>query len=106
MDQWLNSRCARNFSRQPSPLHHRSRRSRGATLLAVRLWAAKLRRTTFKQGDFEITVLSDGHLVLPSNLLGADAPPEERKAFLEAHRAPAKNISRPTSPARSAPAPT
>ena len=26
---------------------------------------------TFKQGDFEITVLSDGHLVLPANLLRA-----------------------------------
>jgi glyoxylase-like metal-dependent hydrolase (beta-lactamase superfamily II) len=39
---------------------------------------------TFAQGDFEITVVSDGHLVLPSNILGPDAPPEERQALLEA----------------------
>src|SRR6185312_10436849 len=39
---------------------------------------------SFKQGDLEVMVLSDGHLVLPTNLIAADAPPEERKAVLTA----------------------
>jgi glyoxylase-like metal-dependent hydrolase (beta-lactamase superfamily II) len=37
---------------------------------------------TFKFGDLEISVVSDGHLVLPVSILAPDAPPEELKAIL------------------------
>jgi len=39
---------------------------------------------TFKQGAVDVTVVSDGHLVLPTNLLAPDAPAAERKAILDA----------------------
>jgi glyoxylase-like metal-dependent hydrolase (beta-lactamase superfamily II) len=39
---------------------------------------------SFKQGDFEIIVVSDGHLVLPANILAPEAPPEELQALLKA----------------------
>jgi glyoxylase-like metal-dependent hydrolase (beta-lactamase superfamily II) len=39
---------------------------------------------SFKQGAVEVTVVSDGHLVLPVNLLAPDAPADERKALLAA----------------------
>ena len=38
----------------------------------------------FKHGAFEITIVSDGHLVLPTSMLAANAPPEERAALLKA----------------------
>jgi glyoxylase-like metal-dependent hydrolase (beta-lactamase superfamily II) len=38
---------------------------------------------TFKHGAFEISVVSDGHLVLPANLLGPDAPRAELEALLK-----------------------
>ncbi|MFH0298556.1 MBL fold metallo-hydrolase [Bradyrhizobium sp. 31Argb] len=37
----------------------------------------------FRQGDFEITVLSDGHLVLPATIHGLDAPREEVHRLLQ-----------------------
>ena len=39
---------------------------------------------TFKQGDFEITVVSDGYLVFPAPAIAPDAPIEEVKALLDA----------------------
>jgi glyoxylase-like metal-dependent hydrolase (beta-lactamase superfamily II) len=39
---------------------------------------------SFKQGEADITVVSDGHLVLPSKLIAPDAPAQERQAVLEA----------------------
>jgi hypothetical protein len=33
---------------------------------------------TFNHGAFEVTVVSDGHLVLPVSFLAPDAPPAER----------------------------
>ena len=36
----------------------------------------------FSLGDFEITILSDGHLTLPTTVIGVDAPREEVVAFL------------------------
>ena len=39
---------------------------------------------TFTHGAFEVTVVSDGHLVLPASMLWPDAPPEELKALLAA----------------------
>jgi glyoxylase-like metal-dependent hydrolase (beta-lactamase superfamily II) len=55
----------------------------GAMALPPRLWAAEAPHT-FKQGDFEITVVSDGHLVLPASILAPEAPQDELKALLEA----------------------
>ncbi|MBS0533505.1 MAG: MBL fold metallo-hydrolase [Proteobacteria bacterium] len=40
--------------------------------------------TAFKHGDFDVTVVSDGHLVLPVSFLAADADPAERAAMLAA----------------------
>jgi glyoxylase-like metal-dependent hydrolase (beta-lactamase superfamily II) len=57
----------------------------------VRLWAAEA-PFTFKQGDFEVSVVSDGHLTLPSNIFAGDAPPEERKALLDAAGLGGENI--------------
>jgi glyoxylase-like metal-dependent hydrolase (beta-lactamase superfamily II) len=37
---------------------------------------------TFKHGAFEITVVSDGHLVIPAAVAAPDAPPAERNALL------------------------
>jgi len=53
---------------------------------------------TFKQGDFDITVLSDGSLTLPAALLGPDTPAEERKAFLDAAGITGENITPPANP--------
>lgn len=39
---------------------------------------------SFQHGAFEVTVVSDGHLVLPTSFLAPDAPPAERNALLEA----------------------
>jgi len=40
----------------------------------------------FNIGDVRLTVVSDGHLGLPTTGLGVNADPEEVKAFLKAHR--------------------
>lgn len=37
----------------------------------------------FDHGEFEVTVVSDGHLVLPTALLAPEAPPAARTAVLE-----------------------
>jgi glyoxylase-like metal-dependent hydrolase (beta-lactamase superfamily II) len=39
---------------------------------------------TFKQGDYDVSVVSDGTLLLPLSLVGPDAKPEEVKALLGA----------------------
>lgn len=39
---------------------------------------------TFKLGDFEITVVSDGHMMVPARLAAPDAPESERNAALAA----------------------
>jgi glyoxylase-like metal-dependent hydrolase (beta-lactamase superfamily II) len=55
----------------------------GTAMLPPRLWAQAAPHS-FQQGEFEVTVVSDGHLVLPSSVLAPDAPPEERQALLDA----------------------
>ena len=55
-----------------------------ATLAAQALPAFAAAPYSFKHGSFEVTVLSDGHLVLPTNFLAPDAPAEERTALLKA----------------------
>jgi hypothetical protein len=37
---------------------------------------------SFKHGAVDVTVISDGHLVLPAGVFGPDAPPEQVKALL------------------------
>jgi glyoxylase-like metal-dependent hydrolase (beta-lactamase superfamily II) len=39
---------------------------------------------SFRHGAFEVAVVSDGHLVLPTSFLAPDAPPAERDALLKA----------------------
>jgi glyoxylase-like metal-dependent hydrolase (beta-lactamase superfamily II) len=51
---------------------------------------------SFKQGAFEIIVVSDGHLVLPTSFLAPDAPPEPRKAALAASGQSGEQYSSPT----------
>lgn len=63
----------------------------------LRLWAAES-PYSFKQGDFEITVLSDGSLTLPAALLGPDTPAEERKAFLDAAGITGENVTGAANP--------
>ena len=53
-----------------------------AAALPRRLFAQEAPHS-FMQGDFEITVISDGHLVLPSSILAPDAPAEEREALFQ-----------------------
>jgi hypothetical protein len=59
----------------------------GVSLAGAGLWAASGHAQTgpyrFRHGDFEITVLSDGHLVLPATIHGLDAPPEEVQRLLK-----------------------
>jgi glyoxylase-like metal-dependent hydrolase (beta-lactamase superfamily II) len=38
----------------------------------------------FKHGTFEVSVVSDGHLVLPTSFLAPEVPPAEREALLKA----------------------
>lgn len=50
----------------------------------------------FSQGSFEVTVISDGHLVLPTSILAPDAPPEEFKALLAAAGITGNEVQPPT----------
>jgi glyoxylase-like metal-dependent hydrolase (beta-lactamase superfamily II) len=52
--------------------------------------------TSFKHGAFEITVVSDGHLVLPVTMLAAGAPPAERDAILKAAGQTGEQYNSPT----------
>jgi glyoxylase-like metal-dependent hydrolase (beta-lactamase superfamily II) len=63
----------------------------------LHLWAAT-EPYKFKQGEVEVTVISDGHLILPTGLLAPDAPPEERKAVMEAGGSAGKTFEPPTNP--------
>ena len=75
------------------PLRHDRRallKGAGSAAAAAFLsgWPSPLRAAvpphTFKHGAFEVTVVSDGHLVLPASVLGADAPKAELEALLKA----------------------
>jgi glyoxylase-like metal-dependent hydrolase (beta-lactamase superfamily II) len=50
----------------------------------------------FKHGTFEVSVISDGHLVLPTRFLAPEAPPAERKAQLKAAGQPGEQYNSPT----------
>jgi glyoxylase-like metal-dependent hydrolase (beta-lactamase superfamily II) len=59
----------------------------GASLACAGLWAAPGRAQTaphrFQHGDFDITVLSDGYLALPTTIHGLDAPREDVQWLLK-----------------------
>src|SRR5450631_2201105 len=67
-----------------------------AASLIARVLPAQAAPFTFKQGAFEITVVSDGHLVLPTSFLAPSAPPDERAALLNAAGQTAEQYESPT----------
>lgn len=67
-----------------------------ATLAASALPAFAATPHTFKHGAFEVTVVSDGHLVLPTTMLAPTAPPAERAALLQAAGQTAEQYQSPT----------
>jgi glyoxylase-like metal-dependent hydrolase (beta-lactamase superfamily II) len=69
-----------------SALSRRSLLAATAAGLAARAFPARaaLPPYTVKHGAFEVTVVSDGHLVLPTTFLAAAAPPAQRAAILQA----------------------
>lgn len=50
----------------------------------------------FTHGAFEVTVVSDGHLVLPTSFIAPDAPPAERNAALAAAKQTGQQYDSPT----------
>lgn len=50
----------------------------------------------FRHGAFDVTVASDGHLVLPTNFLAPGAPPPEREAILKAAGQTGEQYNSPT----------
>lgn len=50
----------------------------------------------FRHGAFDVTVISDGHLVLPTSFLAPDAPPAERAAVLAAAHQTGAQYDAPT----------
>lgn len=61
---------------------------------ALPAYAAPLH--TFKHGAFEVTIVSDGHLVLPTSFLAPDATPEQRAALLTAAGQTGETYQSPT----------
>jgi glyoxylase-like metal-dependent hydrolase (beta-lactamase superfamily II) len=51
---------------------------------------------TFRHGAFEVSVVSDGHLVLPTAFLAPDATPEQRAALLKAAGQTGETYDSPT----------
>ncbi len=66
----------------------------GVLTSALPAFAAK--PYSFKLGAFELTVVSDGHLVLPTSFLAPDAPPAERDALLRAAGETGSQYNSPT----------
>ena len=50
----------------------------------------------FKHGAFEVSVVSDGHLVLPTSFLAPEAPSAEREALLKATGQTGEQYNSPT----------
>ena len=65
-------------------LSRRSLLAATAASLAARALPAFAASASFQHGAFAVTVVSDGHLVLPVSFLAPDAPPAERAALLKA----------------------
>ena len=67
-----------------------------ATAAAQALPAFAAAPHTFKHGAFEVTIVSDGHLVLPTSFLAADRTPEQRAALLKAAGQTGETYNSPT----------
>ncbi len=67
-----------------------------ATLAANTLPAFAAAPFSFKHGAFDITVVSDGHLLLPTAFLAPGAPPAERAALLQVAGQTAEQYQSPT----------
>lgn len=67
-----------------------------AAALATRAWPAFAAPASFKHGAFDITVVSDGHLVLPTSFLAPDAPAAERTELLKATGETGEQYKSPT----------
>ena len=67
-----------------------------ATFAAGALPAFAAAPHSFKHGAFEVTVVSDGHLILPTAFLAPDAPAPERAALLQASGQTAEQYDSPT----------
>ena len=67
-----------------------------AATFALGLPAAAATPHRFRHGDFEVIVVSDGHLVLPASFLAPDAPPAERAALLKAAGQDGEQYQSPT----------
>jgi glyoxylase-like metal-dependent hydrolase (beta-lactamase superfamily II) len=67
-----------------------------AALAARTLPALAASPYTFKHGAFDVTVVSDGHLVLPTSFLAPGAPPPERDAILKAAGQTGEQYNSPT----------
>jgi glyoxylase-like metal-dependent hydrolase (beta-lactamase superfamily II) len=68
-----------------------------AALAGAATWPASLLAATapphaFKQGDFEVIVVSDGELIIPAEIIAQDAPIEELLALLEPVRTGPENV--------------
>src|SRR5262249_57130601 len=50
----------------------------------------------FNHGTFYVTVVSDGHLVLPTRFLAPDTPPAEREPLLKAAGQSGEQYNSPT----------
>ena len=68
-----------------SSLTRRGVLAAGAAALATRALPAfgAVAPASFKHGAFEVTVVSDGHLVLPTSFIAPDAPPDELAPLLK-----------------------
>src|SRR6187397_932642 len=67
-----------------------------AALLAPGLPAGAAEPYRLRQGGFEIMVVSDGHLVLPTSFLAPHAPADERAALLKAAGQTGEQYDSPT----------
>jgi glyoxylase-like metal-dependent hydrolase (beta-lactamase superfamily II) len=67
-----------------------------ASVLARALPAFAAAPYALKHGAFELTIVSDGHLVLPTSFLAPDAPTAERDALLEAAGQTGEQYDSPT----------
>ena len=76
----------RPFAPEPARLDRRSLLAGAAATLAFGLPGARAAAPVnqLSAGQFELTVISDGHLVLPTGALAAEAPATERAAALAA----------------------
>ena len=67
-----------------------------AATFALGLPAGAATPHRFRHGDFEIIVVSDGHLVLPTSFLAPEAPPAQRAALLKAAGQDTEQYQSPT----------